>query len=128
MVSDVIASAYESAFRLRIPEWRVMAVLGEDGASSQQALCAATCMDKMTVSRAVAALRVRRLVSAGAQPGDRRAKTLALTSAGHALYTQVVPRALELESRLLVGFSKAERASLEALLARIDVAATSLSS
>jgi len=51
-VSRLIARAYEDEFGLTIPQWRLMAVLGDEGALTQQSLCGRTLMDKVTVMRA----------------------------------------------------------------------------
>jgi secreted PhoX family phosphatase len=45
-VSDRIAAEYSSRFGLKIPEWRVMAVLGDSGAHTQRELVGATRMDR----------------------------------------------------------------------------------
>src|SRR3546814_20064692 len=47
-----IAAEYENRFGLKIPEWRLMAVLGEGQPKTQRELVAATRMDKVTVNRA----------------------------------------------------------------------------
>ena len=64
--SDAIARAYRTLFGLRVPEWRLIAVLAEGGAMSQQALCGRTQMDKVTVSRAAIALADRGLIQRAA--------------------------------------------------------------
>jgi hypothetical protein len=61
-VSRLIARAYEDRFGLTIPQWRLIAVLAEDGPLTQQAIGARTVMDKVTVSRATQGLVKRRLV------------------------------------------------------------------
>ncbi|UYY78285.1 MarR family winged helix-turn-helix transcriptional regulator [Sphingomonas sp. R1] len=123
-VSDAVASAYRNLFGLRIPEWRLVAVLAEGGAMSQQALCGRTRMDKVTVSRAAIGLVERGLVARAANPTDQRSHLVALTPAGWQLYEQVAPKALELERRLFERFSEEEKALLSAMLARIEAAAT----
>ncbi|HEV7986046.1 MAG TPA: MarR family winged helix-turn-helix transcriptional regulator, partial [Steroidobacteraceae bacterium] len=50
-VSRVIARAYERQFGLKIPQWRLIAVLADEGPLTQQALCGRTVMDKVTVMR-----------------------------------------------------------------------------
>ena len=50
--SDRIAEVYRSQFALRIPEWRIMAVLGDAGSVTQRELTARTVMDKVAVNRA----------------------------------------------------------------------------
>ncbi|SFI96006.1 DNA-binding transcriptional regulator, MarR family [Sphingomonas sp. NFR04] len=123
-VSDAVATAYRNLFGLRIPEWRLVAVLAEGGAMSQQALCGRTRMDKVTVSRAAIGLVERGLIARAANPIDQRSHLVALTPEGWQLYEQVAPKALELERRLFASFSEEEKALLAAMLARIEAAAT----
>src|SRR5215470_16697842 len=61
-VSSAIARHYSDRFDLSIPEWRVMAVLGQTPGLSAREVAARTAMDKVQVSRAVASLmRARRV-------------------------------------------------------------------
>lgn len=122
-VSAAIASAYQALFGLRIPEWRLIAVLAEGAGATQQALGVATRMDKVTVSRAAAALVERGLVARRPNPGDQRSHLLALTATGRALYEEVAPKALELEAHLFADFSAQERATFRAMLDRIEASA-----
>ena len=121
-VSDAVASAYRTLFGLRIPEWRLVAVLAEDGAMSQQALCGRTRMDKVTVSRAAIALADRGLVERASNPGDQRSRLLTLTRDGWALYEEIAPKALELDRRVFAAFTREERAQLRTMLDRIEAA------
>jgi DNA-binding MarR family transcriptional regulator len=123
-VSDRIAGVYQARFGLKVPEWRVLAVLAERGGATQAALVAATQMDKMTVSRAATALVARALV-ARTRAGDRRTLELSLTPAGEALHAEIAPLALGIEASLLEGFSATERAQLMALLERLEACAKS---
>ena len=121
-VSDRVAHVYQARFGLKIPEWRVIAVVAEQASATQAALVAATQMDKMTISRAVAAL-VERGLLARARASDRRTLELALTAEGEALYAEIAPLALGIEAELLEGFSPAERTQLMALLERLEACA-----
>lgn len=123
LVSNVVATAYEQAFSLRNPEWRVIAIIADHGALSQQDVCVASRMDKVTVSRAAIALCERKLLERRPNPEDKRSHLLVLTDSGKALYEQIVPKALELEARIFARFSKEERQALETLLSRIDTGA-----
>jgi len=127
-VSDAVATAYRTLFGLRIPEWRLIAVLAEDGAMSQQALCGRTRMDKVTVSRAAIGLADRRLVERTPNAEDQRSHLLALTGEGWALYEQVAPKALELERRVFEGIDPAEIEAFREMLARLEAAAGALES
>lgn len=122
-VSAAIASAYQALFALKIPEWRLIAVIAEGQGATQQALGVATRMDKVTVSRAAAALVERGLVERRPNPGDQRSHLLALTATGRALYEDVAPKALELEGQVFSGFSAKEIAAFRAMLDRIEASA-----
>ncbi|WP_328831492.1 MarR family winged helix-turn-helix transcriptional regulator [Thermaurantiacus tibetensis] len=120
-VADRVAQVYRTRFGLRIPEWRVLAVVAE-GAATQAELVEKTAMDKMTVSRAAKALVARGLL-ARTRAKDRRTLALALTPEGERLHAEVAPHALAIEAELLSGFTEAERAMLMALLARLAACA-----
>jgi DNA-binding MarR family transcriptional regulator len=122
-VSRRVARAYETRFGLKTPEWRLVAVLAEDGELTLLDLIARTAMDKVTVSRAAQALVERGLAAKSHDDRDRRSRRLALTAEGARLPAAVAPEALAVEKDLLAGLTKAEVATLEALLIRIETAA-----
>jgi DNA-binding MarR family transcriptional regulator len=126
LVSGGIASAYEALFGLSIPEWRLITVIAEAGAITQQQLCGKTRMDKVTVSRAAIALTGRKLLARLVNPTDKRSHMLRLTRQGERLYAEVAPKALELERRIFGGFTEAELAGFLAMLRRVDEAALRL--
>lgn len=119
VVSTAVASVYSSLFGLTIPEWRVMAVVGEGDGSTQQAIVARTAMDKVAVSRAAIALTRRGVLARTPHPVDRRALTLTFTAAGRTLYAEIVPKALDLERRLFEGLAPGELEALTATLNRL---------
>jgi DNA-binding MarR family transcriptional regulator len=125
-VSSAIATAYQALFGLRIPEWRLIAVIAESDGLTQQALGAATRMDKVTVSRAAIALVDRGLVERRPNPDDQRSHLLSLTAAGQTLYESVAPKALELEAQVFAGFSAGEIATFRAMLERLEASAAPL--
>lgn len=118
-VSDLIARAYRGKFALKVPEWRVMALLGESEVATQRELVAATAMDKVTVNRACKALEDRSLISRVPNMSDGRSHHLALTLAGRDLYNQIVPEALALEAELEKILGSGEAKVLEAMLAQL---------
>ncbi|MGH6617188.1 MarR family winged helix-turn-helix transcriptional regulator [Sphingomonas sp.] len=122
-VSSAIATAYQSLFGLKIPEWRLIAVIAEGEGMTQQALGSATRMDKVTVSRAAIALYDRGLVQRRPNPDDQRSHLLSLTAAGKSLYDSVTPKALALEKQVFAGFSAAEIATFRTLLDRVEASA-----
>jgi len=115
-VSSAIAAAYFMNFGLSIPEWRVMAVLAANPGLSAAEVTARTAMDKVAVSRAVAALLAAGRLHRTTAPADRRRTHLALTRAGERVYALVVPMALEYERSLVAPLSKRDRAALDRLV------------
>jgi len=122
-ISNAIARSYERRFRLSVPEWRVMAVLGRFGPLSANGVAEKTQMDKVRVSRAVSRLVATGRVSRRIDRRDRRRSVLALTAAGVAIHREIVPHARRVEARLLAGLTLAERAALDHLLAKLEARA-----
>ena len=115
-VSSAIAAAYFMNFGLTIPEWRVMAVLAANPGLSAAEVTARTAMDKVAVSRAVAALQATGRLHRTTAPADRRRTHLALTRAGMRVYAQVVPMALQYERNLVAPLTPRDLATLDRLV------------
>ena len=125
-VSDLIARAYRGKFALKIPEWRLMAVLGEVASATQRELVVAPAMDKVTVNRASKALEERDLIGRAPNMADGRSHHLALTTTGRELYDQIVPMALSIEAQLATVLGSGEAKMLEAMLAKLRSQAAAL--
>lgn len=125
-VSDAIARLYRDRFGLTIPEWRCMAVLGRFAPCAARDVAAHTAMDKVQVSRAIAALRKRGLALQATDAADRRRSKLALSAAGRRMHDEIVPLARAAEARLLAGLAPADRAQLGALLGKLQDSAAAL--
>ena len=118
-VSGRIAEEYRARFGLRIPEWRVMAVLGDAGALTQRDLVRSTLMDKVAVNRACKVLEERGLITRSPNSQDGRSHHLTLTETGLALHGEVMPMTWEMFEKIFVDITPEERAGLIALLSRI---------
>ncbi len=125
-VSDMIASEYRARFGLKIPEWRVMAVLGDAGAMTQRALVGATRMDKVAVNRACKVLEDRDLVRRSPNADDGRSHHIELTAAGKTMHAEIMPLAIDMERRLFAQMTPAEIDDFKALLGRITARVTEL--
>lgn len=119
-VSDLIAREYRASYGLKIPEWRVMAVLGDAGARTQRELVDLTRMDKVAVNRACKEMAQRGLIARHPNARDGRSHHLELTPAGLAIHEAIMPHALEIETRLFAALAPAERDQLKNLLARLS--------
>lgn len=121
-VSARIAAEYQNRFGLKIPEWRLMAVLGEGVPQTQRELVAMTLMDKVTVNRAAKALADRKLIARQAHEADGRSHHLELTTTGRSLYEAIAPAALAMEARLEGHLSGDDRERLLTILAKLTAA------
>lgn len=118
-ISAALARLYSERFDLGIPEWRVMAVLGQRPGLSADEVCAATCMEKVPVSRAVAKLLSRRLLERDFSGRDRRRSVLRLSRQGDVVYRRIVPLALAFEADLKTALSRREQRQLREILAKL---------
>jgi DNA-binding MarR family transcriptional regulator len=117
--STGFASVYSQKFGLSIPEWRVMATLGERAMLRAKDIEAERHLHKTVVSRAIARLRTRGLVDLRSNAQDRRESFLLLTPKGRKLYSEIVPLARIYADELLASLSPAERLALERGLHRL---------
>lgn len=125
-VSDRIADEYRARFGLKIPEWRVMAVLGDAGSDTQRSLVGATRMDKVAVNRACKVLEERGLIARSPNAADGRSHHLELTALGREIHGAIMPIALTMEAHLFGALNAAELNQFKALLARIYEKANTL--
>ena len=115
-----VARSYGQRFKLSASEWRIIAVLGECGAMSANSVMRQTTMDKVRVSRSVAALLKAGYLTRSADARDRRRAVLDLTPKGTAIYRQIVPLVQEVEAGILASLSPEERFGLDRVLGKIE--------
>lgn len=125
-VSDAIAALYRTRFDLTMTEWRCMAILYRFAPVPAQEVARRGAMDKVRVSRAVAALAAKGHVLLATDRTDRRRSKLALSAAGRRLHDEILPLARGVEARLLAAFDAQQRRSLDAALVRLAAAAAAL--
>lgn len=118
-VSLAFRAVYGPHHDLTIPEWRVLATLGEYEEMSAKGIGAHSSMHKTKVSRAVRALEERRWLKRRVSPQDRREEFLSLTIQGRSAYQDIVPRAVAFEKALLESMGKDAGPLLKAL-ARLE--------
>ena len=80
--SRALGRVYGTRFGIGIPEWRVIAQLGEFGQLTSRDIGELSQMHKTKVSRAVGELEKRGLVSRSENRQDRRESFVTLTAAG----------------------------------------------
>lgn len=107
---------YGEHFGIGIPEWRVVAQLGEFGKLTSRDIGELAQMHKTKVSRAVSELEKRGLISRAENRQDRRESFVTLTAAGKRIYDQIVPLALGFEARWVEDISPDELKVFERVL------------
>lgn len=118
-VSGHIAGEYGDRFGLKVPEWRIMAILGDAGAQTQRDLVRATLMDKVAVNRACKALDDRGFLRRSPNAADGRSHHLELTGEGRALYEQIWPQAYAAYERIFAVLTPREIEHLRELLDKL---------
>ncbi|NVP56123.1 MarR family winged helix-turn-helix transcriptional regulator [Mycoplana rhizolycopersici] len=114
-VSRDFRSVYGPDFDLTIPEWRVLATIGQFETITAREIGHHSSMHKTKVSRAVKALEDRRWLRRKPNDADRREEHLALTELGRSVYGKIVPRALDFEKRIVAALGDQAEAFLAAL-------------
>jgi DNA-binding MarR family transcriptional regulator len=118
LVSQALTQVY-ARHGIGIPEWRVLVSLGQFGVMTGKAIGARTHMHKTKVSRAVAQLEARKLVTRRANRADLREAFLSLTPAGRAAYEELAPRARDFTEKLSEAVSPDDRAAFDRAVAQL---------
>lgn len=118
-VSTTVARAYDKRFKVSIPEWRVIAVLGRFPGLSAVEVAERTLMDKVAVSRAVTKLIKNGRIDREFADADRRRSILNLSEEGRLLHDEIAQVALRFERDLVEGFSEEEMQSLNNIMERL---------
>jgi DNA-binding MarR family transcriptional regulator len=118
-VSTTVARAYDKRFKVSIPEWRVIAVLGRFPGLSAVEVAERTLMDKVAVSRAVTKLIKNGRIDREFADADKRRSILNLSDDGKRLHDEIAALALQFERDLLQGFEAQEIENLNSIMERL---------
>ena len=118
-VSTTVARAYDQRFKVSIPEWRVIAVLGRFPGLSAIEVAERTMLDKVAVSRAVTKLIKSGRIDRQFADADKRRSILNLSEEGKTLHDEIGQLGLQFERDLVEGFSEDEMKNLNDLIQRL---------
>lgn len=118
-LSNSATAFYQKQFGVNVTEWRIMSLLAIEPGIPASRICHVIGFDKGPVSRTLAGLEKRGLVSIRTDPNDGRTHSISLTAKGRATHDKVIVAAFERERRLLSCLSKEEREVLIDLLRRL---------
>ena len=127
LVTQALSRIYAGRYKIGVPEWRVLVTLGEFDMMTAKAIGHHSHMHKTKVSRAVAMLERRKLVSRRTNRDDLREAFLSLTPAGREVYNELAPAALEFVRQLLESVDPADRAAFDRTLTKLIARSTQLS-
>lgn len=116
----------EGEFGITRREWRIVALLAETEGILSSDLAVRAQLDRARTSRAVTGLVAKKLVSRTPRPGDRRAVTLALTTAGRTLFETLFPQAATINVAALSALDVSEVLLLDKMLATLQASADAM--
>lgn len=109
-------AVYSRRFGLTFGEWRVLAVVASNPAITVNRAAELLGLDKGGVSRTIAQLLRRKLLTRRRDPADRRRAALALTPRGRRIHDEIAPFAVARDRRLLSMLSAAQRRDVHAIV------------
>ncbi len=119
VVSQALSRLYAARYGIGVPEWRVLVTLGQYGTMTGKDVGAHSHMHKTKVSRAVAQLERRKLLTRRANRADLRESFLSLTPGGRAIYDDLAPIAIDFARRLTETIDPNDREAFERALDRL---------
>ena len=113
----------KKAGNLRVPEWRILALLNLHGEMNGSRIADLVNVDPGLVSRSLRALETRGLIATRRSDDDRRNALTSLTAAGRALHAKVLPAMQRRQQYLLSVLTADERAALLRITDKLQIAA-----
>ncbi len=126
-ISRQVGQAVQKLANLRLPEWRILALVARGGPLSQADVRTRIGMDKGQISRTVKSMLKSGLLIADTSNGQSRNVLLDLSESGREKYDRVHKMMEARNEQLLAGLSREEQSSLYLGLSRIESVVDSLS-
>ncbi|WP_067335423.1 MarR family winged helix-turn-helix transcriptional regulator [Stappia indica] len=126
-VSQSLAGIYRRRYAISVPEWRIMATLGQFGTMTAKDIGEHSHMHKTKVSRAVASLEHRDFLQRTANARDMRESFLQLTDKGLSAYRKLVPEAHRFIEALTAPIDPADKQVFDRVLDQLARRAVELS-
>lgn len=119
-VTSALSAVYQRDYGMMPAEWRTMAILGAASSGLQASeIVSRSSMDKVVVSRAVKRMEERGYLTRSTNSEDGRSFLLSLSPEGRAVYEDLGPKLLAVESRMLQGLTQTEISGFLAVAQRI---------
>ena len=103
LILRIGTQTFKERFGVKPTDLRILVILGAYQPISVNEVSRRTHIDKAWISRSLAGLLRRKLITRTAHPSDSRASLLALTKTGESLLREIAPVAQEYQRQLLQG-------------------------
>lgn len=104
---------------ISITQWRMIAVIGDQGQSNMTEVSRNAGVDKALVSRTVKGLIAQGLVKSSKDAKDQRMQRLSLTDAGEELFRSLLPKMQARQRFLRASLTTGELSALESALDKL---------
>jgi DNA-binding MarR family transcriptional regulator len=118
-LSNSATAVYQKNFGINVTEWRIMTQLALEPGIPASRICQVIGFNKGPISRTLAVMQKRGLITIRTDPNDGRTHSISLTAKGRGIHDKVIVVALEREKRLLSCLKADEREMLIELLRRL---------
>lgn len=116
-----VTASYARPAGLSVPEWRLLALIAEDGTISFGALVVQSATDKAQVSRTVKDLEHRGLIAIVPEtPNDRKRLACSITPTGQTLHDTIIATARRMQAEVICQLDPADRDQFYRALARLQ--------
>ncbi len=126
VAGSLVIRLCEGRFGITRREWRLIALLADEGGLLSSELAARAQLDRARTSRAITSLVQKGLVARQAGSADRRQARVSLTARGHALHDELFPLVREINRELLRGLPPADVQRLARTLDQLQAQADAL--
>ena len=113
------------AFRISVPQYRVLAALTDLGSCTINRLSDLTVVDRTTLSRTLDRMEKNGLVARKRVEADKRSYEIRLTAGGHAMFRRIWPVLDYHNTRAVAGLSRRElvrlRQTIDKMIANVAV-------
>ncbi len=119
MLSIGASRTFQKRFGVGVREWRVIAILGDQGPASAADMVGPAAFDKATVSRAISTLEKNGYVERLPDQSDGRKQLVRLTDQGVDLHDGMVPLAKMRAKVIEAALTSKERAQFQIILGKL---------
>ncbi|MGO4394000.1 MarR family winged helix-turn-helix transcriptional regulator [Variovorax sp. M-6] len=124
---SMVTRLCEGRYGITRREWRLICILASQDAMSPSALAQRAHLSRARISRHIADLTEKKLMSRQAVPTDKRRWEVSLTASGRSIHDELFPQSVKFNNMVLKALSPAEIRQFDAALKKLTDVADALS-